>query len=313
MRGVRLCVVGNINRDVKAAPVEDGARLLQDGETGVEWIRETVGGGAANSAFAAAALGADVTFVGKVGADGLGARLERTLIAHGLAPRLARSSGIATGTSLALAFRGGTRHFVSCLPASRSLKFEDIDLSALEGAAHLFRGDVWFSEPMLYGGNRRLFEEAGRRGIPVSIDLNWDPEWGVSEPERIRDRKAAVRDLLDRVTVAHGNIRELCEFADAPDLATALDRLTRWGAGSVVVHMGSAGAGHYENGRLETAPPAPVVRVVHSAGCGDVLSVCMMLLHGCPGAPPLERLRLSNQIAAGFMEGRLELIPELAD
>jgi hypothetical protein len=41
MRGVRLCVVGNINRDVKAAPVEDGARLLQDGETSSGYARRS--------------------------------------------------------------------------------------------------------------------------------------------------------------------------------------------------------------------------------------------------------------------------------
>ena len=52
-----LCVVGNINRDVKLLGVPDSPALFRDGETSVPTIVETVGGGGANSACSAAALG----------------------------------------------------------------------------------------------------------------------------------------------------------------------------------------------------------------------------------------------------------------
>src|SRR3954469_4910167 len=91
-RGGSLCVVGNINRDVKTTPLAVGGHLFRDGETPVEGIVETIGGGGANSAFAAASLGARVAFLGKVGADGLGARIERTLQQHGIDARLARDT-----------------------------------------------------------------------------------------------------------------------------------------------------------------------------------------------------------------------------
>src|SRR5207253_11503870 len=104
---------------------------LRDGESSVDSIRETIGGGGANSAFAAAALGARVAFAGKVGDDGLGARIQRTLENGGIDAFLAMDKKNATGTSLALTFNTGARHFVSCLPASRALRFEDIDLTAL--------------------------------------------------------------------------------------------------------------------------------------------------------------------------------------
>ena len=68
-RGSSLCVVGNINRDVKTAPFAPSESLFRDGETSVNSVIETIGGGGANSAFAAASLGARVTFLGKVGAD----------------------------------------------------------------------------------------------------------------------------------------------------------------------------------------------------------------------------------------------------
>ena len=40
-----VCIVGNLNRDVKTAPLEPADRLLQDGESSTAWIVETIGGG----------------------------------------------------------------------------------------------------------------------------------------------------------------------------------------------------------------------------------------------------------------------------
>src|SRR5436190_13983727 len=174
--GSSLCVVGNINRDVKTAPVRAGEHLFADGETSVTSIGETIGGGGANSAFAAASLGARVSFAGKVGADALGDRLRRTLEHHRIAANLARDAQRPSGTSIALAFDNGHRHFISCLPANAAMCFTDIDLKVLRGHAHLLRADVWFSEAMLFEGNCLLFEAARNAGLQVSLDLNWDPQ-----------------------------------------------------------------------------------------------------------------------------------------
>jgi len=89
--GRRVCVVGNINRDLRTAPVPAGDNLFQDGETSTPFIRETLGGGAANSALAAAGLGADVRLVGKIGEDRTGYHLEAVLAAHNVRPFLVPS------------------------------------------------------------------------------------------------------------------------------------------------------------------------------------------------------------------------------
>jgi sugar/nucleoside kinase (ribokinase family) len=308
-----LCVVGNINRDIKTAPLRAGPHLFSDGETSVAWVTETIGGGGANSAFSAASLGARVAFLGKVGADGLGDRLERTFKRHGIEARLAKDLGHASGTSVALAFEDGHRHFVSCLPANQALKVADLDLSVLVGYDHLLRADIWFSESMLFEGNKELFQAARKAGRAVSIDLNWDPCWAQASAEKIRVRKQAVRGVLPWVTLAHGNVRELMEFAEAPDTETALRRLNDWGVESVVVHLGAKGAGYYSRGSLFTEPPAPAQTLVNTTGTGDVLSVCMMLLHPRTDVPVNERLKLANRIVAEFMEGKRQLIPPLAD
>ena len=94
------------------------------------------------------------------------------------------------------------------------------------------------------------------------------------------------------VDLAHGNVRELCEFTDSPVLDTALRRLTDWGVGAVVVHLGAQGAGFWSGGKLVIEPPSLASKVVNSTGTGDVLSICMILLHG---------RRQPQSMASGFV------------
>ena len=302
-----LCVVGNINRDIRLAPLAAGDYLFADGETTVEWTSETIGGGGANSACAAAALGARVGLLAKTGDDGLGRRLEETIVRHGVHAHLTKSAACATGTSVAVSFTSGHRHFISSLPNNESLAFEDVPLAALDGYTHLFRADVWFSAPMLVGGNERLFQHARARGMRVSLDLNWDPHWGASSPAEVHERKLAVRRLLPCVNLAHGNVRELGEFAEADNLETSLRRLEEWGVEGVVVHLGSEGAGYYEHGKLVVEKPVPASRQVNTTGTGDVLSVCMMLLDHRNDISIPDKLLFANRIVSEYIEDRRKL------
>jgi sugar/nucleoside kinase (ribokinase family) len=305
----RLCVVGNVNRDVKTAPLTEGERLLHDGETPVSAISETIGGGGANSACAAAGLGAKVLFLGKIGDDSLGGRLQQTLTSHGVIARLTRDPSTTTGSSLALTYADGQRHFISCQPNNEALAFEDLDLSALREFNHLFRADIWFSKAMLQGGNAQLFHAAREIGMRISIDINWDPKWGIASPGEVRARKQAITEVMGLVDVAHGNVRELNEFTDSSSLMASLERLAEWGTGAVVVHLGADGAGYYHDGRLLVEPAAKVERHVNATGTGDLLSVCMMLMD--ERADTQAKLRLANQIVAEFIEGKRTLIPQL--
>jgi len=97
------------------------------------------------------------------------------------------------------------------------------------------------------------------------------------------------------VDVAHGNIRELGEFAGERRLEASLARLLEWGAGAVVVHMGAQGAGYFSGSDLSWNA-GPRRTPADGTGTGDVLSVCMMLLHRRADIPIPERLRLANRI-----------------
>lgn len=310
-RGAKLCVVGNINRDIKTAPIRAGDYLFSDGETSVDGIRETIGGGGANSAAIAAEFGARASFVGQIGDDVVGHRLEQALTREGVDCYLTKKADLVTGTTVNLVYESGQRHFLSCHPNNAALSFETLDLNPLAGSNHLLRADIWFSEAMLYGGNEKLFAAARAAGVPLSIDLNWDPKWGYADAVEIERRKEAIRRLLPLVDLAHGNIRELNEFTGETELRVSTDRLLEWGVGAVVVHMGGQGAGYFSRTESVVEPPAPVQRRVAATGTGDVLSVCLMLLHHRKEIPVGEKLRLANQMVGEFMEGRRLLIPEL--
>jgi sugar/nucleoside kinase (ribokinase family) len=310
-RGRRLCIVGSICRDVKTAPIQAGENLLRDGETPTDFIVETVGGGGANSALFAAGLGAETRFAGKLGDDALGARLRQALLDRGIATFIRHDPAVPTGSSLALTYSNGCRHFISHQPNNYTLDFSDIDLAMLDGGEHLLRADVWFSQPMLESGNARLLQAARDRGLATSLDLNWDPCWGSGDDALIRSRKGSVRRILPLADVVHGNVNELNRFADSTDLPTTLRRLVDWGARAVVVHHGAQGAGYYCDAQLVVEPSAPVRKHVNATGCGDLLSVCIMLLHRHVEIPIAERLRLANRIVADFIEGNRAFLPGL--
>jgi len=309
--GRRLCVVGNLNRDIKTAPLRPGEYLFHDGETSLDGVSETIGGGGANSAAIAATLGAQATFIGQIGADTLGDRLEAALRRHGVACALHRTPEQRTGTTVNLVFDTGERHFLSCLPNNETLSFSALDLTALAGADHLLRADIWFSEAMLQDGNERLLRAARELGVTTSIDLNWDPHWGRASSEHVARRKAAVRRVLPLVDLAHGNVRELNEFTGETELSASVQRLLEWGVRGVVAHLGARGAGWFSAGECHIEPAAPISRRVMATGTGDVLSVCAMLLSHCPEIPWVEKLRLANQVVAEFIEGRRTLIPTM--
>jgi len=86
------------------------------------------------------------------------------------------------------------------------------------------------------------------------------------------------------VDLAHGNIRELGEFTGATDLPASLARLLEWGVGAWWCTW-RQGAGWFNGDELVVEPPAPIQRQGMATGTGDVLSVCLMLMHHRPDIP----------------------------
>jgi len=306
-----IAVVGNINADLKTSVLHASPALFADGETSVPEIYETIGGGGANIAVAAALLGARVHFCGCVGEDRLGNDLAQCLRRHGVTPHLCRR-GSSTGRSINLTWDNRHRHFLSSLPNNLLLTAADVDIPALAlaGCRHLFRADVWFSTELLDGGNSRLFAQARALGIETSLDVNWDPEWtrDPNSPLSI-SHKEQLRRALPHVSWVHGNERELTIFSGADDLPRTCRLLIEQGAGGVIVHRGERGAAAFlpDQGWIEQ-PACPVASIVCESGSGDVFSAAFMHFAALPMPARLARC---CEIASRYLEGALKLIPRL--
>ncbi len=308
---IPIAVAGNINLDVRISALFPSQRLFDDGETSVEEIYESLGGGATNVALAAARLGGTVHLCGCVGADELGIRIERAVADFGITPHV-RHKEAATGRSINLNWTNHHRHFISSLPSNRQMTHEDIDVSQLKqlGCEQLYRGDIWFSEPMLSEGNRIVLRKARDLGMTTYLDINWDPEWSVPHQDaRVAERIEQARGTLPYVSSAHGNESELTRFAGRSAVKDSCRFLQDHGCGEVIVHRGQRGAAALTvDGEWVEVPATPVKAVVSETGTGDVFSAAFMLLRELPLD---ERLMLCCRIAAQHLEGAVCLLPRL--
>lgn len=306
-----IAVVGNINLDVKTSPIPADPRVLTDGETSLDEVYETLGGGGANTAVAAAKMGGDVHFCGAIGSDALGQRLKDFLGRCGVKPRLAVKNA-PTGRSLALNWSHHQRHFLSCLPSSLLLRRDDIDIAALAagGCRQMYRADIWFAPAMLAEENLELLREARRHGMQTSIDVNWDPHWHAGrEDARVRERIECVARLLPETTYVHGNERELCFFAGSKTLEDAAAWFFERRASVLIIHLGKQGSAAMRADGLNIRVPAENVdHVVCEAGTGDVFTAAFLLRDGMEMKT---RLAECNAIAARHLSGREEYLPRL--
>jgi ribokinase len=136
MAGPRITVVGSINVDLVARC----SRLPKPGETiGDAVFQRIPGGKGANQAVAAARLGADVRFVGRVGADRLG--LE-ALEGEGVDVRSVRVDDGASGVALIFVDDAGEDVIVVAPGANGRLAPEDVDLDTAATDAVLCQLEV---------------------------------------------------------------------------------------------------------------------------------------------------------------------------
>lgn len=307
----KTAVVGNVNLDIKTSRVLPSESLFADGETSVDEIYESIGGGGANTAVAGAMMGGTVHFCASIGDDALGERLEAVMADFGVIPHFSRKP-VATGRSINLNWTNSNRHFISCLPNTHALSVEDVDIKALvsAGCRSIHRADIWFAGDMLPEGNREVFKAAREAGMQTSVDINYDPEWIIPNNEkRISERKACVVDMLSWVDWVHGNESELMTFTNTTDIISACKYVIDRRAGCIILHRGGKGCAYYSasDGMVEF-PATPVENPVCETGTGDVFTVAFLLMLDMP-LP--ERLRQCAGIAAKHLAGNPSYIPRL--
>jgi sugar/nucleoside kinase (ribokinase family) len=222
---------------------------------------EQSGGGAANTAAIIAKLGGDVTFIGRVADDALGASFTHDIRQVGVTfdppPALELPS---TAHCTILISPDGERTMNTFLGACGLLSPADLDEAALRAA------------PITYAEGFLWDPPSGREAVLAAIDIAKSAgnrvALALNDPYCVDRHRAEFLDVLGKVDLVFGNESEACAVFEIDDVEEASRRLgemcplvatTRSEKGSVL---------YVESERIEV-PGVPVGQLVDTTGAGD--------------------------------------------
>jgi ribokinase len=257
MNPPRIVVVGSSNTDM----VIKSARIPEPGETvlGGQFFM-TAGGKGANQAVAAARLGADVTFVARVGGDIFGEAAIRNFEMDGIRTEFViRDEAAASGVALIFVDENG-ENAIAVAPGANSRLTPD-DVARAE--ARIAEADVLLLQlEVPLDAVRTAVELARRHGRRVM--LNPAPAQPVPE------------EILREVAILTPNETEAEMLLGGRDaglggVAATAQALCARGVGTVIVTMGKEGV-FVVSPESEYHVPGRRVQPVDTTGAGDAFS-----------------------------------------
>jgi sugar/nucleoside kinase (ribokinase family) len=282
-----LVVVGDVNADLvltgDVTPVFGQVEKLLDDASLL------IGGSATIFACGAARLGLRVAFVGKVGDDVFGRFMVEALEQRGIdTGGIVRDPVVKTGLTVILS-RGQDRAMLTYAGTIGALRYDEIDLGILDRARHVHMGSYFLLEQLL-PDVPRLFAEAQRRGLTVSLDTNYDPaeRWA-----------SGIEETLQHVDIFLPNETELMRITGTRSWREGLTRAAQT-VPAVVAKLGGEGAAVQQGEKVVHQPVLPV-QVVDTVGAGD--SFDAGFVYGHLAGWPLERT-LALAMACGACSTR---------
>ncbi|AYF98390.1 sugar kinase [Protaetiibacter intestinalis] len=249
------------------------------------------GGAEGNVAIGAARLGAAVTWIGRVGDDGLGQRILRELRAEGVEVRAAVDTA-ATGLLLKETPTPGRTRVTYHRAGSAGSRLSPADLDGLALGAHDILHLTGITPALSVSAAaavRHAAELARAAGATVSYDVNHRAAlWAPAEAVPVHRELVALADIV----FAGDDEARLVLGSDSRDPEVLARGLAALGPREAVVKLGEAGAVALVDGRLLRRDAIPVPTVVDTVGAGDAF-VAGYLAERLAGAPPEERLALA--------------------
>lgn len=247
-------VIGSINQDF----VLSVERRPRPGETVTDaQLSKGNGGKGANQAAAAALLGADVKFLGRVGDDGFGEPLVEALADKGVDTSLIEAaSDSSTGTAFITVTPDGENEITVAPGANRRLTTEDVDdASGSIGGARVLVAQMEVSAEIVL------------RAVEVATQLGTRPLVNLAPPSEV---PRALLEKLDPLVVNEHEAAFLLgeEVEGVQGALDATSDLLALGPKSVVVTVGESGA-VFADGQSSQHVPSPKVDVVDTTGAGD--------------------------------------------
>ncbi|WP_449551347.1 sugar kinase [Lelliottia amnigena] len=238
---------------------------------------EVGGGPAATAAVAAAKLGANVDFIGRVGDDDTGSRLLAELESLGVNTRFTRIfKGARSSQSAVLVDASGERIIANYpspdLPAEADW-LQDIDFS---------QWDVVLADVRWHDGAKQALTLARQQGVTTILDAD-------ITPQNIADLVA----LSDHAAFSAPGLQRMTQIAEAESALKKAQTLTN---GHVYVTQGKDGCYWLEKGALSYLP-AFQIDVVDTTGAGDVFHGALAV-GLAQNQPAQDAVRFASAVAA---------------
>ena len=297
-------------------PAELGRRLVE-----VSAFQPKPGGAPANVAVAAARLGAQSAFIGKVGDDAFGHHLASVLGQEGVDTRGMRYDGSARTTMAFIAKPDeNTSEFVFYRNpgADLLLRTDELDEGLLRETRAFHFGSISLIEEPSRSATMSALQIARDSGALISFDVNYRPALWRS-PDEARDR---ILDMLPDVNLVKANEIELALLVGSDDLSLASKALLDRGPELCVVTLGQDGSYFRIGLGGESVPPFRVA-TLDATGCGDafVAGLLVELVTGGNWRQHLtmrrmrEILRYANAVGAltSLTQGVIPALPTRAE
>jgi fructokinase len=228
------------------------------------------GGAPANVAVAAAKLGAEAAFIGRLGDDLFGDFILRALEAVGVDTSAVLNQPPPTRTTLAFVevAEDGDREFTfyrSVPAADELLSPEDVKRETLSGASFVNFGSIPLIKDPVRSATRKFAELAREMDISVAFDVNLREHlW-----ESVETARRTIEPMLNLATVVKLSDDELSPVLGAKNAEEAAKILLDRGVSLVLISMGGEGAFYATREFSGSMPTFEIDKVVDATGAGD--------------------------------------------
>ncbi|MDX6041990.1 sugar kinase [Scandinavium lactucae] len=271
---IRIACVGIAVMDriysVGDLPTEGGKYVANN-------YREVGGGPAATAAVAAARLGAQVDFIGRVGDDDIGISLLHELESFGVSTRYTQRFTQARSSQSAIVVDAQGERIIVNYPSPDLMT----DASWLD-AIDFSQWDVVLADVRWHEGTKKALTLARQAGVTTILDGDITPQ-DIAELVTLSDHAVFSAPGLRRMT-------------GEQSLALALEKSKMLTNGQVYVTDGSEGCFWLENQNL-MHQPGFTVNVVDTTGAGDVFHGAYAFSLG-RGEAGREGIRFASAVAA---------------
>lgn len=258
------------------------------------------GGAPANLAVAAARLGADAAFVGKVGFDPFGDQLRRTLQESGVDTSFlyTEHNGFTTVSTVDIDADGEKRCHFFRSPGADAMLTQEEAMAGLVGRPRLFHfGSVPLTSEPAKSAVLCAAAAAHRLGALISFSPNYREQLWSSEVDCAYEIQR-VLPMCDMIRLTRSELKMLTGTEDLEKGAELLS--TSYGILLVLVTMGKDGSYYRYRGKTGHVPAYPC-HSIDSNGAGDAYGGAFLsrLLHeDREGAIPIETIEDMMRFAA---------------